>query len=406
MKTEFENLLPQRYQVTGELGRGGAGVVLRAEDVQTDRTVAVKISLSVSGRERFRHEAEQLANLSHPNVVKFFEAGCYNDQDYIVLEYVHQGDLGKHVKNLDTQCTLDLFIQVCHGLSYLHRKGIVHRDLKPANILIGSDGRPKITDLGLARLTEKKQGFTQSGTILGTYSYLAPEQIISSSVGPKADLYSLGICLYIALAGRHPFQEENEFCMLQAHLEKSPPALSEFLPTAPASLNTLLQELLAKDETDRPESARIVAGRLEEILSEFRNSNSVTVDDKKLEELSEDERSVLLAVTYLGEKATLERVCHVAYFPARRTVRCLEKLMKRTLLKGALKDSFSLAIPEDLVQERLSPRVRRLFAQRLSKSGLDDRADWDPDSSSSDDDDWLVAVAGYQESIGSKVAAL
>ena len=364
----MDNLLPERFQVLGELGRGGTSVVFRALDTKTDQEVAVKVLLKDTEEDRFQREAERLASISHPNVVAFLEVGHHNGHDFLVMEYLEMGDLTTYVQNLTVIEILRLFIQVCDGLAHLHDRNIVHRDIKPANILIDGTGCPKITDLGVARQMERNTRLTQAGTILGTYSYLAPEQILSSTVGPKADIYSLGICLFTALTGRKPFEADNEFKMLKAHLEEEPPSILEFIPEAPPCLDELVQSMLAKEEEDRPRSARAVADMLGESIRELQDQNQEDLQpvwDEKIEELPEDQRSVLLAITFLGKEATFAKVCQATPFSEDKTDRCLEELMKSKLIDSPTDDSFVLTFPEETIQTRLTPRLRKLFSSRL-----------------------------------------
>lgn len=364
----MDNLLPERFQVLGELGRGGTSVVFRALDTKTGQEVAVKVLLKDSEEDRFQREAERLASISHPNVVSFLEVGHHNGHDFLVMEYLEMGDLTTYVQNLTVIDILRLFIQVCDGLAHLHDRNIVHRDIKPANILIDGSGCPKITDLGVARQMERNTRLTQAGTILGTYSYLAPEQILSSTVGPKADIYSLGICLFAALTGRKPFEADNEFKMLKAHLEEEPPSILEFLPEAPSCLNELIQSMLAKEEEGRPRSARSVADMLGESIRDLQARNQEDLQpawDEKIEELPEDQRSVLLAITFLGKEATFAKVCQATPFSEDKTDRCLEELMKSKLIDSPTDDSFVLTFPEETIQTRLTPRLRKLFSSRL-----------------------------------------
>ena len=364
----MDNLLPERFQLLGELGRGGTSIVFHALDMKSGQKVAVKVLLKDTEEDRFQREAERLASISHPNVVAFLEVGHHNGHDFLVMEYLAMGDLTSYVQNLTVIDILRLFIQVCDGLAHLHDRNIVHRDIKPANILIDGTGCPKITDLGVARQMERNTRLTQAGTILGTYSYLAPEQILSSTVGPKADIYSLGICLFAALTGRKPFEADNEFKMLKAHLEEEPPSILDFLPEAPPCLDELIQGMLAKDENDRPRSARAVADLLGEAIRELQNQNQEDLQpawDEKIEELPEDQRSVLLAITFLGKEATFAKVCQATPFSEDKTDRCLEELMKSKLIDSPTDDSFVLTFPEETIQTRLTPRLRKLFASRL-----------------------------------------
>ena len=363
-----ENLLPDRYQILGELGRGGTSVVFHARDSELEREVAVKVLLEGTQEDRFKKEAERLSSLSHPNVVSFLEVGQHEGHDYLVMEYLEMGDLSSFVRGLGIGEIIELFCQVCDGLAHLHDKGIVHRDIKPANILVNREGCPKVADLGVARQVEANTKMTQAGTILGTYSYLAPEQIVTSDVTASADLYSLGICLFIALTGRKPFEADNEFNMLRAHLEEKPPSIKEFLPQAPESLAELVSKMLAKEPKDRPRSARMVIDYLQTSLRELKDAGTEETQpawNDMIEELSEDHRSVLLAVTYLGSEATFERVCAVSPFSEDKTDLCLEGLLQDNLITSPTEDSFSLNCPEETVSSRLTPRLKKLFANRL-----------------------------------------
>lgn len=366
----IENLLPPRFEIIKELGRGGTSIVFHAKDADREhQDVAVKVLLKDSEEDRFQREAERLAALSHPNVVAFLEVGHFEGRDFLVMEYLTMGDLAEYTVGLELVKILRLFTQVCDGLAHLHDQGIVHRDLKPANILVAADGRPKITDLGVARQMERNTRLTQAGTILGTYSYLAPEQILSSTVGPRADLYSLGVCLFMAVTGRKPFEADNEFKMLKAHLEETPPLIRTLVPKAPECLEKLVASMLAKDENDRPRSARAVADALIEAIRELEQQDQQAHEpdwDGVVEELPEEQRSVLLAVSYLGQEATFEKVCQACPFAEDKTDRYLEALMENRLIDSPTEDRFSLRVPEDTVATRLTPRLRKLFAQRLS----------------------------------------
>ena len=364
-----DDLLPDRFEVLGELGRGGTSVVYHALDRGKDREVAVKVLLKGTEEDRFQREAERLAALSHPNVVAFLEVGRHGEQDFLVMEYLEMGDLATYTENLSVQEILRLFSQICDGLAHIHDHGIVHRDLKPANILVSKTGQPKITDLGVARQMEQNTRLTQAGTILGTYSFLAPEQILSSEVCPRADLYSLGVCLFVALTGRKPFVADNEFTMLKAHLEEKPPSLLEFLPDAPEGLDELIQFLLSKEVEERPKSARVVADLLQDIVRSLEPLVEGEVSpnwEKKVDELPEDQRSVLLAISYLGGEAIFENICQATPFSEDKTDRCLEDLLQAKFIESPAEDFFALAFPKEVVETRLTSRLRKLFESRLS----------------------------------------
>ncbi len=267
--------IPARYSVQKELGRGGMGVVYLAKDTKAGRLVAIKVlSPSPSGSSegendatRFRREAKELAALDHPNVVALLDSGEAQDRQYMVMEYVGGGNLRDVIEKGDLPATLNVFMRICDGLEFIHGRGIVHRDLKPDNILMTRDGQPKITDFGLVRRIEQQTRHTQVGSILGTGSYMPPEQIMSNEVGPKADLYSLGVCLFQAATGRLPFIEEQEFKLLQHHIKSPPPVPSQLKAGLHPKLDELILRLMAKHPDQRPASAAETARLIQEVLA-------------------------------------------------------------------------------------------------------------------------------------------
>jgi serine/threonine protein kinase len=203
---------PPGYEVLGELGRGGMGVVYRAVHVALNRPVALKVLRAgdFAGPEelvRFRRESEATARLQHPNVVQIFEVGEVGGRPFLALEYLGGGTLaGKLGGNpLEPRAAAELVRTLTSAVGHAHAKGVVHRDLKLSNILLAADGTPKVADFGLAKLPRPGET-TQSGAIIGTPVYMAPEQAGGSgAVGPSADIYSLGAILYELLTGRPPF---------------------------------------------------------------------------------------------------------------------------------------------------------------------------------------------------------
>lgn len=269
-----EGLLPDHFRQVRELGRGAMGVVYRALDSTMGREVAVKVlppTITDSDRtKRFQRESSDLASLSHPNVVGFYSIGQHNERDFLVMELVEGGDLNDFVERKpNIRQIIKMFAQISEGLEHIHSHGIVHRDLKPENVLLTPAGVPKITDFGLARRIEKDRSrLTTDGTILGTFTYLAPEQILSSEVGPPADLYALGACLYETLTGKPMFVAETEFSLLNSHLREIPRAPSSDRPDCPPALETLVMRLVKKSPEERPRSAREVASELRALLAE------------------------------------------------------------------------------------------------------------------------------------------
>ncbi len=262
--------LPPRFKVVGELGRGGMGVVFKAHDTAYGRDVAIKVlGEGISEAEllhRFRREGEDLSGMSHPNVVHFYEVGTHGKVDYIVMEYVDGGDLRNALFERDLPSILRAYLAICRGLEHIHAQGLVHRDIKPGNILFSAKGQPKITDFGISRRLDAISDLTQAGTILGSKSYVAPEQILAtSSVTPAADIYALGICFYESLAGRGPYAADSEFRLLQAHLAEIPEPPSNHRPEIPGAVDALVLRMLDKEAGERP-SARAAADELKAYL--------------------------------------------------------------------------------------------------------------------------------------------
>lgn len=264
--------LPPRFEVRKELGRGGMGVVYHAFDQIGERDVAVKFLPPTDDESlvrRFRREAGDLAAIVHPNVVDFYSLGEFEGQDFIEMEFVDGGDLRSWVRDSTSLGTvLELYAQTCDGLAHIHELGMVHRDIKPANVLVTSDGVPKISDLGLVRRLEERSQLTQDGTVLGTSSFLAPEQLLSHAVGPEADLYALGVCLFEAVTGDRLFNAPAPLAMIRAHVEQKPRTPSRVRPGLPEALDALILSLLEKKAPNRP-SAGDTAKKLRAILAEL-----------------------------------------------------------------------------------------------------------------------------------------
>lgn len=251
-----------RYRITDELGRGGMGVVYRATQVTLNRTVAVKMlfpHLASSGEylERFRREAETLARLDHENIVRIFDIEEYEDTHCIIMEYVGGPSLSAVLareRRLSPRRARDIAADVAAALCAAHRQGIIHRDIKPDNILFNAEGRPKLTDFGIARIAHAAQA-TRTGVMIGTPWYMSPEQAAGRPVTPASDLYSLGVVLFEMLAGRVPFEGSDALAIALKHLNEAPPPLRPLAPEAGAELCDLVARTLAKESTRRHPSA-------------------------------------------------------------------------------------------------------------------------------------------------------
>jgi serine/threonine-protein kinase len=260
------------YEILGILGRGGMGVVYKARQVGLNRVVALKMILSGSHASdeevmRFRIEAEAVAALQHPHIVQVHDFGQREGRPYFSLEYLEGGSLQQRLTGRphDPREAARLIATLAGALDFAHRHGIVHRDVKPANILFDSAGQPRITDFGLAkRLVDEDQGRTGAEAILGTPTYMAPEQAQGRTrqVGPAADVYSLGAVLYDLLTGRPPFKGDTVLDTLQLVQTAEPTPPTRLQKKLPRDLETICLKCLQKDSRKRYDSAAALANDL------------------------------------------------------------------------------------------------------------------------------------------------
>jgi eukaryotic-like serine/threonine-protein kinase len=257
------------YDILGELGRGGMGVVYKARQLGLKRLVAIKMILSgdyaaAGDLARFRLEAEAVAKLQHPGIVQVYAIDEVDGKPYFCLEFVNGGSLQKKLSGnpQPPRQAAQLVEKLAEAMAYAHHHHIVHRDLKPANVLLTETGDPKVADFGLAkRLDEQQESQTQSGSILGTPSYMAPEQAHGRTrdVGTAGDIYSLGAILYEALVGRPPFKGETVLDTLEMVRSQEPVAPSRLQPKIPRDLETICLKCLQKDPNHRYHSADALA---------------------------------------------------------------------------------------------------------------------------------------------------
>jgi serine/threonine protein kinase len=260
-----------RYRIDDTLGHGGMAVVYLAHDRELGRPVALKLlAVHLAGdgdfRKRFVREARVAARLSHPNVVHVYDAGEDEGRPFIVMEYVPGETLARVLlrrRRLPADEAAALARQTALGLQHAHDAGLVHRDVKPQNLLLRDDGVLKIADFGIARAAEFSR-LTQLGTVLGTASYLAPEQALGEEVGPEADIYSLGAVLYELLTGRPPYEFASLADLAEKQRDGTIVPVRDLEPSVPSELEALVMRCLAREPRFRPASAGEVAGALAE----------------------------------------------------------------------------------------------------------------------------------------------
>lgn len=262
--------LPSEYEYLGKIGEGGMGVVLLARQRRLQRLVAVKTvragRAEAEDLTRFRAEAVKLARLQHPGIVQIYEAGDLDGRPFFAMEYVDGGSLYRLIQGqlLDPGRAAELVREIALAIEYAHQMRVVHRDLKPGNVLMTRDGRPKVTDFGLAQLLDPGQQSTAAGVVVGTVPYLAPElaQAVPGKVGPRVDVYGLGAILYELLTGRPPFQGVTRAETLQRIVAEQPVPPSRYRPEVPRDLEAVCLTCLRKDATDRYPTAQAVADDL------------------------------------------------------------------------------------------------------------------------------------------------
>ncbi|WP_241154435.1 Stk1 family PASTA domain-containing Ser/Thr kinase [Staphylospora marina] len=252
-----------RYEVLSRIGGGGMAVVYKAKDLLLGRYVAIKIlseSLSNDSEfiRRFSREAQAAASLSHPNVVNVYDVGRDGYTHYIVMELVEGPTLKQYIQErgpLPPQEAAAIAVQICDGLAHAHDNQIVHRDIKPHNILLGSNGRAKVTDFGIARAASSST-ITQTGSVMGSVHYFSPEQARGGVIGEKSDIYSLGIVLYEMLTGEIPFDGDSAISIALKHLQEIPEDPRTLNPSIPEAMARIVLRALEKDPNKRFASAR------------------------------------------------------------------------------------------------------------------------------------------------------
>jgi len=286
-------IVKERYEILQVLGEGGMAFVYKARDTQLERFVAIKtLKPNYVNQEtfvdRFKREAKTAANLNHPNIVQIFDWGI-EEEPYFVMEYIEGETLTSIISKNKTISLSDiLFIgaQVSSGLHAAHQKGLVHRDIKPGNIMITPDGKVKVTDFGIVSLQNEESDITKTGSVLGTASYISPEQAQGKPVSIESDLYSLGTVLYELITGKTPFSGDSPISTATKHLTEKPEKLSTYRKDLPRGVENAILKLLEKATYDRFKSAEDLRATLLQqrkmLQSEQTRENLVDLTNPKI----------------------------------------------------------------------------------------------------------------------------
>jgi len=271
-----------RYRIERELGRGAMGVVYLARDPKINRQLAIKaIALAAEfgemelagARERFFREAEMAGRLNHPNIVVIYDAGEDQGLAFIVMEYLRGGHLSDYTSSarlLPTATVLDVVARVADALNFAHRQNVIHRDIKPANIMFDADSNAlKITDFGIARLTDG--GSTKTGIVLGTPSFMSPEQLEGKRLDGRSDLFALGVSLYQLTCGQLPFRADSMTALMYKIANDPHTPLTTIRPDLPAAVDRIVSRALAKRPEDRFETGAEMSAALRAAQSALPN---------------------------------------------------------------------------------------------------------------------------------------
>lgn len=300
-----------RYEILGRVGGGGMAIVYKGLDILLHRHVAVKVLRQqyVHDEEfiqRFRREAQAAASLSHPNVVSIYDVGQEEDIHYIVMEYIEGTTLNELIKErapLQVEEAVHIAGQICDALDHAHHNQIIHRDIKPHNILMGKNGRVKVTDFGIARAVTSST-ITQTGSVVGSVHYFSPEHAKGTPTGEQSDLYSLGIVMYQMLTGRLPFLGESPISVALKHLQEDVEEPRKVNPLIPQSVENIILRAMRKSTSERYRSAKDMLSDLEScLLPHRRNEPKVNfLDDDELDE----EKTRVMPALRPGQYAVVE----------------------------------------------------------------------------------------------------
>lgn len=276
-----------QYVVTQKIGRGGMGIVYLAEDTRLDRLVAIKAlapqyTREAQHRERLRREARAAARLTHPGIATVYALEEFDDNLYIVYEYVRGVTLRDELAKgpMPTSSVLDIGVKAASALAAAHEQGVIHRDLKPDNMMRTDDGGIKILDFGLARIRAQQprsshsSRLTEAGAFVGTPAYSAPERLLGAEVDFRTDIFSFGVLLYELTSGIHPFVGSDSFAMIARILEAEPADLAQICSSCPPELDRIIRRCLCKDPEQRYETTRELLADLEALMRDLAVSSA------------------------------------------------------------------------------------------------------------------------------------
>ena len=283
-----------RYRIRSAIGKGGMGEVFLADDTELERLIALKIlpqdlANDTERMRRFVQEAKSASALNHPNIITIHEIGKTDDTHFIATEYIEGETLHSHLKSdpMSLKSVLDVAIQVASALDAAHRAGIVHRDIKPENVMIRPDGFVKILDFGIAKLIEKRNGSveaeaataikagTQDGLIIGTASYMSPEQARGKDIDARSDIFSFGVVLYEMLSGKQPFEGESAIDTISSIIHKEPVPLNQITSDVPRELQHIVEKSLRKDRDERYQTAKDLLIDLKDVRQDLQLQNQL-----------------------------------------------------------------------------------------------------------------------------------
>lgn len=310
MVSPSDKLYGDRYQVNEKLARGGMAEVFEAHDTLLDRPVALKVlfpelSTNESFVARFRREAQAAANLSHPNIVSVFDWGSSENTYYIVMELVEGKTLSKVIREsapLEPKVAAAIASDVAAALSFAHKNGVVHRDIKPSNVLITPDGQVKVADFGIARALSGDSDLTQTGSIMGTATYLSPEQAQGQSIDGRSDVYSLGVVLFEMITGAVPFTGDSPLAIAYRHVQEAAPLPTKFNPEIPADLEAIVMKAMAKSPEDRYQTA----AEMRSDLNRFEQGKPVDAAVGRNDEATRAIPKVAKTITIVDEPDTID----------------------------------------------------------------------------------------------------